>query len=89
MSTRNDGTSLDLDHVAEFMVYLSTASSFWFSLNLSYDFDHDFHLSNNLVCLHMISCSSSSSSSDTNDRDHDPLVDDKDGMTTTMTTTTM
>jgi hypothetical protein len=30
-------------HLAEYMIYLSTAQSFWFSLNLSYD--HDFHLS--------------------------------------------
>jgi len=32
-----------LDHLAEYMIYLSTASSFWFSLNSSYD--HEFHLS--------------------------------------------
>jgi hypothetical protein len=37
-----------LDHLAEHMVYLSTASSFWFSLNSSYD--HEFHLSNDWVC---------------------------------------
>ena len=30
-------------HLAEYMIYLSTAQSFWFSLNSSYD--HDFHLS--------------------------------------------
>ena len=30
-------------HLAEYMIYLSTAQSFWFSLNLSYD--HDFDLS--------------------------------------------
>ncbi len=36
-----DGTLLD--HLAEHMVYLSTASSFWFSLDSSYD--HEFHLS--------------------------------------------
>jgi len=38
-------TSLDgrfLDHLAEYMIYLSTAPSFWFSLNSSHD--HDFHL---------------------------------------------
>jgi hypothetical protein len=29
--------SILLDHLAEHMLYLSTASSFWFSLNLSYD----------------------------------------------------
>ena len=32
-----------LDHLAEYMIYLSTASSFWFSLDSSYD--HEFHLS--------------------------------------------
>ena len=32
-----------LDHLAEYLIYLSTASSFWFSLDLSYD--HEFHLS--------------------------------------------
>jgi hypothetical protein len=36
-----DGTILD--HLAEHMLYLSTASSFWFSLVSSYD--HEFHLS--------------------------------------------
>ena len=30
-------------HLAEYMIYLSTAQSFWFSLNSSYD--HVFHLS--------------------------------------------
>ena len=30
-------------HLAEYMIYLSTAQSFWFSLNLTYD--HDFDLS--------------------------------------------
>jgi len=35
-----------LDHLAEHMVYLSAASSFWFSLNSSYD--HDCHLSKRL-----------------------------------------
>ena len=35
-----------LDHLAECMLYLSTASSFWFSLNSSYD--HEFHLSKQL-----------------------------------------
>jgi hypothetical protein len=33
-----------LDHLAEYMINLSTASSFWFSLDSSYD--HEFHLSN-------------------------------------------
>jgi hypothetical protein len=41
MPTSYDGTLLD--HLAELMVYLSTASSFWFSLDSSYD--HEFHLS--------------------------------------------
>jgi hypothetical protein len=40
MSAIYDGTTLD--HLADFMPPLSTASSFWFSLNLSYD--HEFHL---------------------------------------------
>ena len=35
-----------LDHLAEHMVYLSTATSFWFSINSSYD--HGFHLSKRL-----------------------------------------
>jgi hypothetical protein len=35
-----------LDHLAEHMICLSTASSFWFSLNSSYD--HEFHLSKQL-----------------------------------------
>ena len=39
-----DGTLLD--HLAEYMIYLSTASSFWFSLDSSYD--HEFHLSRRL-----------------------------------------
>jgi hypothetical protein len=34
MSTRYHATILD--HLAEFMLYLSTASSFWLSLNLAY-----------------------------------------------------
>ena len=34
MSTRYHATILD--HRAEFMLYLSTASLFWFSLNLAY-----------------------------------------------------
>ena len=41
MSTSYDGTILD--HLAEHMLYLSTASLFWFSLSLSHD--HGFHLS--------------------------------------------
>jgi hypothetical protein len=35
-----------LDHLAEHMLFLSTATSFWYSLNLSYD--HGFHLSQQL-----------------------------------------
>jgi len=37
---------ISLDHIAEHMICLSTASSFWFSLNSSYD--HEFHLSKRL-----------------------------------------
>jgi hypothetical protein len=37
---------ISLNHLAEHMIYLSTASSFWFSLNSSYD--HEFHLSKQL-----------------------------------------
>jgi hypothetical protein len=44
MPTSYDGTLLD--HLAEHMVYLSAASSFWFSLNSSYD--HGCHLSKRL-----------------------------------------
>jgi len=40
MSTSYDGSLLD--HLAEYIIYLSTASSFWFSLDSSYD--HEFHL---------------------------------------------
>jgi hypothetical protein len=41
MPTSYDGTLLD--HLAEHSRYLSTASSFWFSVNSSYD--HGCHLS--------------------------------------------
>jgi hypothetical protein len=41
MSTSYDATILD--HLAKHMLYLSTASLFWFSLDSSYD--HEFHLS--------------------------------------------
>jgi hypothetical protein len=41
MSKSYDGSILD--HLVEYMIYLSTASSFLFSLNSSYD--HEFHLS--------------------------------------------
>ena len=44
MSARYDGTILD--HLAEHMLYLSTASLFWFSLILNHD--HGFHLSQQL-----------------------------------------
>jgi hypothetical protein len=44
MTTTYDGTLLD--HLAEHMIYLSAASSFWFNLNSSYD--HDCHLSKRL-----------------------------------------
>jgi hypothetical protein len=35
-----------LDHLANHLIYLSTASSFWYSLDSSYD--HEFHLSKRL-----------------------------------------
>jgi hypothetical protein len=41
MPTSYDGTLLE--HLAEHIIYLSTAYSFWFSLNSSYD--HGCHLS--------------------------------------------
>jgi len=41
MTKSYDGSLLD--HLAEYMIYLSTVSSFWFSLDSSYD--HEFHLS--------------------------------------------
>jgi hypothetical protein len=44
MSANYDGTILD--HLAEHMLYLSTASLFWFSLSSSHD--HGFHLSQRL-----------------------------------------
>jgi hypothetical protein len=44
MPTSYDGTLLD--HLAKHRVYLSTASSFWFSLDSSYD--HECHLSKQL-----------------------------------------
>ena len=44
MSARYDG--LILDHLAEHVLYLSTASSFWFSLSSIHD--HGFHLSQQL-----------------------------------------
>ncbi len=43
MSTIYDGTLLDHLDLAEHNKYLSTASSFWFSVNSSYD--HGCHLS--------------------------------------------
>ena len=44
MPTSYDGVILD--HLAEHMLYLSTASLFWFSLSSSHD--HGFHLSQRL-----------------------------------------
>ena len=44
MATSYD--SISLDHLADHLIYLSSSSSFWFSLNSSYD--HDFHLSKRL-----------------------------------------
>ena len=44
MPATYDGTLLD--HLAEHMMHLSAASSFWFSLNSSYD--HGCHLSKQL-----------------------------------------
>ncbi len=41
MSTSHDGRILD--HLAGYILYLSTAPSFWFSLNSSHG--HGFHLS--------------------------------------------
>jgi hypothetical protein len=41
MQASYDGTLLE--HLADHIMYLSTASSFWFSLNFS--FDHGCHLS--------------------------------------------
>ena len=38
--------NISLDHFADHLIYLSTASSFWFSLKSSYD--HEFHLSKQL-----------------------------------------
>jgi hypothetical protein len=46
LSIFNMGTSYDnisLVHLADHLIYLSSSSSFWFSLNSSYD--NDFHLS--------------------------------------------
>ena len=34
------------DHLADHLIYLSSSSSFWFSLNSSYD--HELHLSKRL-----------------------------------------
>jgi hypothetical protein len=49
LSIFNMGTSYDnilLVHLADHLIYLSSSSSFWFSLNSSYD--NDFHLSKRL-----------------------------------------
>jgi hypothetical protein len=43
-----------LDHLAEHMLFLSTVSLFWYSLNSSYD--HGFHLSQRLgMCVFLAS----------------------------------
>jgi hypothetical protein len=47
MSKRYHATNLD--HLAEFMLYLSTASSFWLSLHLAYG--HSISLSDILVAV--------------------------------------
>jgi hypothetical protein len=44
MAMSYDGSLLD--HLAEYLIYLSSSSSFWFSLNSRYE--HDFHLSKRL-----------------------------------------
>jgi len=54
MSTIYDGTLLD--HLAEHISYLSTASSFWFSVNSSCD--NEFHLSKRLGIMPQDSSSS-------------------------------
>ena len=49
LSIFNMGTSyvnISLGHLADHLIYLSSSSSFWFSLNSSYD--HEFHLSKRL-----------------------------------------
>jgi hypothetical protein len=49
LSIFNMGTSyvnISLVHLANHLIYLSSSSSFWFSLNSSYD--HGFHLSKRL-----------------------------------------
>ena len=49
MSLRYDGSLLD--HLAEHLIFLSTAPSFWYSLNSRYD--HGFHISHHLgMTLH-------------------------------------
>jgi hypothetical protein len=45
MAMSYDGSLLD--HLAEYLIYLSSSSSFWFGLNSSYD--NEFHLSKRLV----------------------------------------
>jgi hypothetical protein len=45
MPTSYDGTLLD--HLAEHIMYLSTSSSFWFSVNSSYE--HGCHLSIQMI----------------------------------------
>jgi hypothetical protein len=38
--------NISLGHLADHLIYLTSSSSFWFSLN--FDYDHDFHLSKRL-----------------------------------------
>ncbi len=47
MSTNYDGSLLD--HLAEYLILFSTASSFWFSLDSRYY--HEFHLSKRFVSI--------------------------------------
>jgi len=44
MATSNE--IISLDHLADHLIYLTSSSSFWFSLNS--DYDHDFYLSKRL-----------------------------------------
>ena len=46
MEISNSCDELLLDHLAGFMIFLSTKQSFWYSLDSSYD--HEFHLSQRL-----------------------------------------
>jgi hypothetical protein len=46
MATSYSNNSISHHHLADHLIYLSSSSSFWFSLNSSYD--HEFHLSKRL-----------------------------------------